>query len=415
MFDLNKDQFKIKLDDLFKYFQNHLRIAIEIILLIAFTLVVYICLLYCAKYLWVIFTATQVGQTYAKLYEESYRITNDILSRNFISLAINITLTSFVICLIVSAVLKFLHINRFFYSNRSLFIRIIFAGLPLTCIVAVYMYYRGDISHMDTAFTVVLVPTLCVFTGSFRFSEEFVPELIDIISIFSKQEKGIKHGRKEEEVRCQAYELINKKESKKRDVDRQIKLQDIWDSNAKYIIFILVTIIVAGILNIISQTPKVSKRTEPASASVAAAIVTATKQEPAPLKTEVITNERFIARADKIVLDTKTNLMWAAEESETLNWYEAKKYCKKFHGGGYSNWRMPTLKELEGLYDPNKQPDCGCVTNLIEMYNGPNCWEWSSETKDPDAALFAFNLNGVQWLPKSNNSSVHIRPVRSNK
>jgi hypothetical protein len=268
---------------------------------------------------------------------------------------------------------------------------------------------------MDTAYTVVLVPTLCVFTGSFRFSEEFVPELIDIISIFRKQEKGIKYRRKEEEVRRKADELINKKESKKRAADRQIKLQDIWDSYAKYIIFILVTIIVAGILNIISQTPNVSKRKEPASASVEAPIITATKQEPAPLKTEVIANERFIAHADKIVLDTKTNLMWAAEESETLNWDEAKKYCKKFHGGGYSNWRMPTVKELEGLYDPNKQPDCGCITNLIEMYNGPNCWEWSSETKDSDAALFAFNLNGVQWLPKSNNSSVHIRPVRYNK
>ena len=138
----------------------------------------------------------------------------------------------------------------------------------------------------------------------------------------------------------------------------------------------------------------------------------ATEQITAPVTEEFNTDDRFIAYPDKTVLDTKTRLMWAVEESETLSWHDAKRYCKKYRGGGYSDWRMPTIAELDGLYDSSKQPDCGCVTNLIEMSNEANCWEWSSETKDSDAAFFAFNLNGKQWLPKSNNSSVHIRPVR---
>ena len=142
---------------------------------------------------------------------------------------------------------------------------------------------------------------------------------------------------------------------------------------------------------------------------------TSIEQKTEPLKKVITTDSRFIAYPDKTVLDKKTSLMWAAEESETLNWHEAKRYCKNFRGGGYNDWRMPTVAELEGLYDENKQPDCGCVTPLIEMYNGDNCWEWSSETKDSDAAFFAFNLNGKQWLPQSNKTSVHIRPVRSYK
>ena len=89
--DLNQDQLKIKAAKFLKYFQKLLSIFTEIIVLIAFTVVAYIFLLYFAKYLWIIFTATDVGQTYAEIYEESYRITNDVLSRSFISLAINLT------------------------------------------------------------------------------------------------------------------------------------------------------------------------------------------------------------------------------------------------------------------------------------------------------------------------------------
>jgi hypothetical protein len=403
MVDLNKDLSKMKASDFFRHLQKPVRIITEIAILFAFTVIAFTCLLYCAKYIWVIFTATQVGQTYAKMYEESYRLTNALLNRNFISLSINLTLTSGIICLIVSAVLKFLHINRFLYSERGLIIRIIFAGLPLTLIVAAFTYYRGDFNNLETALTVVFVPTLFIFTGGFKFSEEFVPEFVDVIRIFRKREKNI--------------QFIQKEEIKQKVADQQIKLQDVWHSYAKYIIFILIIIVVAGILSVISQTSNINRNVQ--QAVVAAPVVTATapaaEQEPATPKAEVNPAERFTAYPGKIVLDTKTKLMWAAEESEALSWHDAQKYCKNFRGGGYKDWRMPTVSELEGLYDPGKQPDCGCITNLIEMENGPNCWEWSSKTKDNEAAFFAFNLNGEQWLPKSNNSSVHIRPVRTHK
>jgi len=413
MSNLNQNQLKIKTEKILKYFRKPLSIVTEIIVLIAFTVVAYTFLLYFAKYLWVIFTATDVGQIYAEIYKESYRITNDVLSRDIISLAINLTLTSCLICLIIGVMFKFLHIIRYFYSGRGFWGRTIFTGLPLTYIVAYYIHYTGNFSHMDTAVTVAFVPTLCVFTGCFRFAEELVPELVDVKRSFSAQQVAFRLRRKEEEVSRRANELTQKEDMKKSGTNWQIILQDMGESFAEYIMVILIIIVVACILLIIPQIQNFKYREVPAQPGVSTD--TAIEQKTEPLKKVITTDSRFIAYPDKTVLDKKTSLMWAAEESETLNWHEAKRYCKNFRGGGYNDWRMPTVAELEGLYDENKQPDCGCVTPLIEMYNGDNCWEWSSETKDSDAAFFAFNLNGKQWLPQSNKTSVHIRPVRSYK
>lgn len=73
---------------------------------------------------------------------------------------------------------------------------------------------------------------------------------------------------------------------------------------------------------------------------------------------------RFIAYVDGTVLDTQTNLMWAGKDSgdrlrrqkgESLisaaSADQALEYCKIYRGGGYTDWRLPTLKELSGLFD----------------------------------------------------------------
>jgi tetratricopeptide (TPR) repeat protein len=264
MFDLNQDKLKIKAAKFLNYFQKPISRITEIILLIAFTAVAYMFLLYCAKYLWVLFTATDVGQAYAEIYVESYRITNDVLNRGIFSLSMSMTLTSCVICLIVGAVFKFLHIIQYFYSARGFLGRIIFTGLPLTYIVTVYMYYTGNFSHIDTAMTVVFVPTLCVFTGCFRFAEEFVPELVDLIFIFSGQHRKISSKPKEGEVRSKADELIQKKDTKQSSIDWQIMSKDILESFAAYIIVILVIIVFAGIMFVIPHIQNFNKSAEPA-------------------------------------------------------------------------------------------------------------------------------------------------------
>lgn len=119
---------------------------------------------------------------------------------------------------------------------------------------------------------------------------------------------------------------------------------------------------------------------------------------------------RFVDNGDGTVLDTKTNLMWAAKDSQKLiTWPEANIYCKQYRGGGYSDWRMPTIKELSGLYDESKRGRLKYpLTHLIEIMQ---CCPWSSETSGFEAAYFTFSFGTSVWTRQENGCP--ILPVRS--
>ena len=79
-----------------------------------------------------------------------------------------------------------------------------------------------------------------------------------------------------------------------------------------------------------------------------------------PEKKETGKDGRFIAYDDGTVLDTKTNLMWAAQVSaEEFITHGANEFVSNYHAGGYTDWRLPTQDEMLGLYDPAKSIPSG--------------------------------------------------------
>lgn len=92
---------------------------------------------------------------------------------------------------------------------------------------------------------------------------------------------------------------------------------------------------------------------------------------------------RFIAYDDGTVLDTKTNLMWAAKDNGgDINWAEAQSYSENYRAGGYMDWRMPKFGELASLYDADKtyESDCGSKVHLTELIHLACRMYWASET-----------------------------------
>ena len=164
-----------------KYLRKIFNPFTDAVLLIVCTIIAYIFLLYFFKYCWYFFTSTPIGQLHAEYFSYDYQITNDILSANLINLATKLTIASFIISFIIACVCQFFLINRHFYSNRGLLGRIVFFGLPLACVVAAFIRYTFGFGQMSTAFTIAVVPTLCVFAGAFRIVEAYVPELVDVI------------------------------------------------------------------------------------------------------------------------------------------------------------------------------------------------------------------------------------------
>jgi hypothetical protein len=50
--------------------------------------------------------------------------------------------------------------------------------------------------------------------------------------------------------------------------------------------------------------------------------------------------------------DQSTRLMWTGKDNgKDVSWKKAMKYCRDLRLAGYSDWRLATLGELEGIYD----------------------------------------------------------------
>ncbi|MCP4155758.1 MAG: DUF1566 domain-containing protein, partial [bacterium] len=128
----------------------------------------------------------------------------------------------------------------------------------------------------------------------------------------------------------------------------------------------------------------------------------------------------FIAYANGTVTDSKTGLMWAAKDNgKSINWKGAKEYCENYRGGEYKDWRLPTLDELETVYDSKNGYSMDCNEDY-KVYSAKlihiSCWRvWTSETRGSEAAYFSFNYGSRYWGLQSNSYNGRVLPVRGGK
>ncbi|MGA2218396.1 MAG: ankyrin repeat domain-containing protein [Terracidiphilus sp.] len=89
-------------------------------------------------------------------------------------------------------------------------------------------------------------------------------------------------------------------------------------------------------------------------------------EKPAPKETGK--DGQFVAYSDGTVLDTKTNLMWAARDNGSgVSWPGAKAYAGTYRGAGYSDWQLPTVAELTTLLDKTKSHKSFCPAAVDEL------------------------------------------------
>lgn len=74
------------------------------------------------------------------------------------------------------------------------------------------------------------------------------------------------------------------------------------------------------------------------------------KFEDVETKNEIAKYGNFIAYDDGTILDTERNLMWWQNCIEVSDFDNAQYKSKTFRGGGYSDWRVPSIGELKTIY-----------------------------------------------------------------
>ncbi|CAN2039091.1 hypothetical protein GMMP15_1030091 [Candidatus Magnetomoraceae bacterium gMMP-15] len=122
----------------------------------------------------------------------------------------------------------------------------------------------------------------------------------------------------------------------------------------------------------------------------------------------------FIAFDNGTVFDTKTNLMWEKSGSNyKMSWYKTNDYIKELNQknfAGYSDWRIPTIKELETLITKKRIKGY----HISPVFNIMSSFYWSSVSYagHTDYAWGVYFYYGYDDN-YGKSSSYYVRAVRS--
>lgn len=110
------------------------------------------------------------------------------------------------------------------------------------------------------------------------------------------------------------------------------------------------------------------------------------------------------------------NLEWTeCDNGYDINYYDALDYIDLLDIGGWDDWRLPTINELEGLFDQSRklQTECDVEVYIVKPFYITCKWAWSSEIID-DYNVWGFNFHygWEEWGKKHLGHSDRILAVR---
>lgn len=115
-------------------------------------------------------------------------------------------------------------------------------------------------------------------------------------------------------------------------------------------------------------------------------------------------------------LDDKTGLIWQDNKAVSdieKTYAEAKQYCQKLTVDGFSDWRLPTIRELYTIIDLSK--DRPVIKNGFTQR--PDEWFWSSTlfAGDPQKEAWRVSFSYGEAEPSRQDRALHVRCVRNVK
>ena len=95
-----------------------------------------------------------------------------------------------------------------------------------------------------------------------------------------------------------------------------------------------------------------------------------------------MTSKYTLSPDGQTITDSSTGLMWAVETLDTMTQATAFEAAKASTLSGHSDWRVPTVRELQSIVDHSRSnPACALV------FRAKSAGYWTSTDYAPDPAL----------------------------
>lgn len=119
----------------------------------------------------------------------------------------------------------------------------------------------------------------------------------------------------------------------------------------------------------------------------------------------------FVDNGDNTVTDNATGLMWmAADDGAVRNWRQALSYAESSTHAGYSDWRLPNIKELQSIVEYGKSTWPAIDTAFFTLSGADSTndaiWLWSSTTHGDNKDYASYICFGRAWGKQDSSATV---------
>jgi hypothetical protein len=117
----------------------------------------------------------------------------------------------------------------------------------------------------------------------------------------------------------------------------------------------------------------------------------------------------FIDNRNGTITDRATQLMWSKDDSATgLNWEEALAWAEEMNAKkylGFDDWRLPEVKELQGIVDYTRAPDATDSAAIDPIFNVTTI---TNEAGQLDYPFYWSNTTHANWTDTPGSHGAYV-------
>ncbi len=115
---------------------------------------------------------------------------------------------------------------------------------------------------------------------------------------------------------------------------------------------------------------------------------------------------KFTDNGNGTITDSATGLMWMQNDNgSAVLWENALSYAEDFSFAGYSDWRLPDVKELQGIVDYTRSPETTGSAAINPLFN---CTQITNEAGAKDDPYYWSNTTFCSQTPSAGRAACYV-------